>query len=112
MRVLGSKDFVAFARELELRALVVTQGDRGATVADANGTKHLPTIAVSNPVDVCGAGDSFSAGTASALASGATMEEAVHFGNLVASITVMKPGTGTADPIEVLDAHEKWSSVK
>jgi bifunctional ADP-heptose synthase (sugar kinase/adenylyltransferase) len=30
--------------------------------------------------------------------------EAAHFGNLVASITIMKKGTGTASPAEVLEA--------
>jgi len=30
--------------------------------------------------------------------------EAAHFGNLVASITIMKKGTGTASTAEVLEA--------
>jgi hypothetical protein len=30
---------------------------------------------------------------------------AVEFGNLVASITIMKKGTGTASPEEVLDKY-------
>jgi bifunctional ADP-heptose synthase (sugar kinase/adenylyltransferase) len=31
---------------------------------------------------------------------------AAHFGNLVASITIMKKGTGTASPEEVLAASQ------
>jgi sugar/nucleoside kinase (ribokinase family) len=33
--------------------------------------------------------------------------EAARFGNLVTSITIMKKGTGTASPQEVLAAHER-----
>ena len=62
----------------------------------------MPTTKVSKPVDICGAGDSFSAGAAMAMAAGATAEEAIAFGHRVASITVMKKGTGTASPAEVL----------
>jgi sugar/nucleoside kinase (ribokinase family) len=58
-------------------------------------------------VDICGAGDSFAAGTALAL--GVTRDPVVSagFGNLVASITVMKKGTGTASPEEVLAAEAR-----
>jgi sugar/nucleoside kinase (ribokinase family) len=53
-------------------------------------------------VDICGAGDSFSAGAACALAATGSPVEAASFGNLVASITVTKKGTGTASPAELL----------
>ncbi|MDP2998007.1 MAG: PfkB family carbohydrate kinase, partial [Bryobacterales bacterium] len=55
---------------------------------------------------ICGAGDSFSAGAAMALAAGGSPAQAARFGNLVASITIMKKGTGTASPDEVLQANE------
>ena len=55
-------------------------------------------------VDICGAGDSFSAGAACALAATGDPVEAAWFGNLVASITVQKTGTGTASPEEVMQA--------
>jgi sugar/nucleoside kinase (ribokinase family) len=60
---------------------------------------------VGKPVDICGAGDSFSAGAAVALAVTGSPLEAARFGNLVASITIMKKGTGTASPEELM-AHE------
>jgi sugar/nucleoside kinase (ribokinase family) len=56
-------------------------------------------------VDICGAGDSFSAGAALALKVTGDPVAAVRFGNLVASITIMKKGTGTASPEEVLAAE-------
>jgi sugar/nucleoside kinase (ribokinase family) len=39
-----------------------------------------------------------------ALAAGGSPLEAARFGNLVASVTIMKKGTGTASPVEVLAA--------
>jgi len=63
--------------------------------------------AVEKPVDICGAGDSFSAGAAMTLAVTGSGIEAARVGNLVASITIMKKGTGTASPEEVLAADER-----
>jgi bifunctional ADP-heptose synthase (sugar kinase/adenylyltransferase) len=39
-----------------------------------------------------------------ALAAGGSPIEAARFANLVASVTIMKKGTGTASPAEVLAA--------
>ncbi len=64
----------------------------------------VPALQVSEPVYVTGAGDSFSAGAALALAITGSSIEAARFGNLVASITVKKQGTGVASPEEVLAA--------
>ena len=61
------------------------------------------TRPIANPVDICGAGDSFSAGASLALAVTGDPIQAAEFGNLVASITIMKKGTGTASPAEVLE---------
>jgi sugar/nucleoside kinase (ribokinase family) len=60
--------------------------------------------AVEKPVDICGAGDSFAAGTALTMAVTGDPVAAASFGNLVASITIMKKGTGTASPEEVREA--------
>lgn len=103
-RLLGEPDYVALYEKLALRGLVVTLGERGAYVEDAQGRRQVEAFRVANPVDICGAGDSFSAGAASSLAAGATLDEAIRVGNLVASVTVMKKGTGTASPREVLAA--------
>ncbi len=103
-RIAGQDDFELLFPSLSLCAVVVTAGERGAFLHDAAGKRWVQTISVASPVDICGAGDSFSAGAASALAAGAAIDAAVHMGNLVASITIMKPGTGTATPPEVLAA--------
>ncbi len=93
------------------KLLIVTRGSEGALMIGAdNGVNqedapcetHLPARRVENPVDVCGAGDSFSAGAAMALAVTGSPDEAVEFGHLVASHTIMKKGTGTVSPTELL----------
>ncbi len=106
-RLLGHENYGQLLEALELKALVVTAGEEGAIVVDSQGSRRLKTRSTAKPVDICGAGDSFSAGAASALAAGASIDEAVHLGNLVASITIMKQGTGTASPSEVLEAASR-----
>jgi sugar/nucleoside kinase (ribokinase family) len=69
---------------------------------------RVPTKNVAHPVDICGAGDSFSAGAALALSITNSPDEALRFGNMVASITIMKKGTGIATPAEVLMAEQSW----
>lgn len=81
--------------------LIVTHGPEGAQVIDDSGETWVPTRCNSNPVDICGAGDSFSAGAALALAVTGSAVEAARFGNRVASVTIMKKGTGTASPEEL-----------
>src|SRR5947209_513560 len=48
--------------------LVITHGKLGVLVVDEAGEHWVPTVPVERPVDICGAGDSFSAGAALALA--------------------------------------------
>jgi len=89
--------------------VVITHGKLGVLVIDECGEHWVPTVPVERPVDICGAGDSFSAGAALALAVTGSAVEAARFGNLVASITIMKKGTGTASPAEVLEAERRRS---
>jgi rfaE bifunctional protein kinase chain/domain len=104
LRALGSVDFEGFRRHIEAKLLIVTHGPDGAMVVDENGTRWAAGRRVANPVDICGAGDSFSAGAALALKVTGDPMEAARIGNLVASITIMKKGTGTASPQELLAA--------
>lgn len=86
------------------RHLIVTRGPLGSVVLDPHGSRVSGTRAVEKPVDICGAGDSFSAGGAATLAVTGDPVAAAEFGNLVASITIMQKGTGTATPAQVLEA--------
>ena len=103
-RALGRVDFQALREHCGARLLMVTDGPRGALVVEPCRETLVETKPSANPVDICGAGDSFSAGAAMALAVTRSPVEAARFGNLVASITIMKKGTGTASPAEVLAA--------
>lgn len=104
MRQFGRIDFPALARHIAAPLLMVTHGGEGVLLIDSAGERWVKTRPQPNPVDICGAGDSFAAGTALALAAGATADDAARMGNTVASITIMKKGTGTASPAEVLAA--------
>jgi bifunctional ADP-heptose synthase (sugar kinase/adenylyltransferase) len=97
-------EYSAWRRESGSPLLMVTHGAAGVVVVDETGERWVKAVAVEHPVDICGAGDSFSAGAAMALHITRLPDVAARFGNLVASVTVMKPGTGTASPEEIAAA--------
>jgi len=101
-KLFGAVDFQALLRHVEAPFLYVTLGEYGVAVVIKDGEQFAPARRVGKPVDICGAGDSFAAGAAMALAVTGSPLEAARFGNLVASITIMKKGTGTASPEELL----------
>jgi len=103
-QLVGNVDFKRLRERLETTALFVTHGPQGALVVEEGKETWATPHAVEKPVDICGAGDSFAAGTALTMAVTGDPVLAASVGNLVASITVMKKGTGTASPQEVLAA--------
>ena len=104
MAVFGAVDYQRLRAHTESRLMFVTKGQQGVLVVDENKETLVPGRAIEKPVDICGAGDSFSAGAGLTLAITGSATEAARIGNLVASITIMKKGTGTASPAEVLAA--------
>jgi rfaE bifunctional protein kinase chain/domain len=95
------------------RPVFCTCGERGIWLTDPRpGSERsvlVPAYRVTGPIDIVGAGDSTSAAIASAVAAGASLEEAAAFGNLVASITIQQIGvTGTASPAQI---RQRWSEV-
>ena len=104
-RAFGAVDFNALRVRVGSKPLIVTKGGEGAEIWDENGRSTVPTRAVDHPVDICGAGDSFSAGGALTYSVTNSAKEAARVGNLAAAVTIMKKGTGTAAPEEIL-AHE------
>jgi len=105
----GCIDYQRLRRHLESKLLFVTRGPEGVLVCSDHGEMRVPTRPEAEPVDICGAGDSFSAGAAVALAITGSAVDAARFGNLVASVTIMKKGTGTATPAEILEAASRPS---
>ncbi|HUV14415.1 MAG TPA: PfkB family carbohydrate kinase [Acidobacteriota bacterium] len=85
------------------RPVVVTRGAKGVIGFDGQECRELSAIPSSGPLDIVGAGDSFSAGFLSALAATGDFWEALQLGILAAAVTVRKLGTtGTASPEEIL----------
>jgi rfaE bifunctional protein kinase chain/domain len=103
-RLFGRVDYYALRNTVGRRPMIITHGGDGAFVIEDTGITHVKTSRQQNPVDICGAGDSFSAGAAMTLAVTGSAVEAARVGNLVASVTIMKRGTGTASRAEVLAA--------
>jgi sugar/nucleoside kinase (ribokinase family) len=107
-QLFGQVDFRRLREQLRARAVMVTHGPQGALVVEEGKETWAKARPVENLVDICGAGDSFAAGTALAMAVTGDPVAAASFGNLVASITVMKKGTGTASPEEILLGARDW----
>jgi len=87
------------------RLTLVTLGNQGCFVTDGGEVLCVPACPVEPPIDFCGAGDTFLAGLAMALAAGAAPVQAAQVATLCAAVTVKKLGvTGTASPDEVMEA--------
>jgi sugar/nucleoside kinase (ribokinase family) len=102
----GRVDYAALREHMRAPLLLVTHGGEGVLLVTAQHAEErwVRTTPVEHPVDICGAGDSFAAGFTVAYAATHDAVRAAEFGNRVASITIMKPGTGTASPAELLGA--------
>ena len=103
-------EVVAAAKELFAKfgkPLFVTRGSKGSLTIDENGISEVPGLMIMSKVDTVGAGDSYLAGAAGALAAGYSMQEAAGLGALVAGVTVQKLfQCGTATPEEIMHIGE------
>lgn len=85
------------------KSAFITLGEHGIASVCERGVKRSPAFHIEGPLDIVGAGDAASSGIVSALCSGAPLQEAAFFANLVSSVTVTKIGvTGTASPDEIV----------
>jgi rfaE bifunctional protein kinase chain/domain len=80
--------------------VLITRGVEGMTLFDARGMHHLPTRAT-DVADVSGAGDTVVATTALAVASGASLFEAMELATAAAAVAIGKEGTSTVSADEV-----------
>ncbi|MBP7037980.1 MAG: hypothetical protein KBB30_03645 [Bacteroidales bacterium] len=86
-----------------MKPLFITRGDRGSIVTDDKGILEIESMMITGRTDTVGAGDSYLAGVASALAAGFNPGTAGRLGNFAAGVTVQKLfQTGTASPEEVI----------
>jgi len=90
----------AAARELLARGVggvVLTLGERGCLVVDADSARHLPGQPI-EAVDTTGAGDAFIGSLAYFLASGWPLPQAADRANRIAALSVLRQGTQTSFP--------------
>jgi rfaE bifunctional protein kinase chain/domain len=90
-----------------MEALLITRGGRGMALFEPKRpTQHIPIFGSDEVADVTGAGDTVIATMALALASGATFYEAARLANYAGGLVVMKRGTATVSPRELVAAIE------
>jgi sugar/nucleoside kinase (ribokinase family) len=88
------------------RLLVVTEGARGATVHWNGDVRRVPVVPVAQVIDATGAGDVFATAFFSRLRATRDPWEAARFANVLASVSVTRPGlegVPTADEIRRAD---------
>ena len=89
-------------RELHLDALLVTLGEDGMTLFDAQGETHVEAQA-REVFDVTGAGDTVIATLAAMVAAGVPLREAMPLANKAGGIVVGKFGTATVSYEELFE---------
>jgi len=77
--------------------LIVTVGSDGARYFDGEYPIHVPGY-MTKALDTTGAGDTFNGALAYALVEGQSLDEAVYFANIAASLTVEKLGAQSGMP--------------
>ena len=85
---------------------IITLGAEGALIANGGSVTRVPAPPV-EPVDTTGAGDTFVGAFAAELARGASVEEAVHFAVVAASLSVTAPGARGGMPNRVRVEHHR-----
>lgn len=92
--ILGGKDSL-FARGI--KTVITTLGGAGYEIATAEGARTYPCIKIT-PVDTTAAGDTATGGLCAKLAEGASVEEAMAYGSLAASIACTRKGAQMSIP--------------
>jgi rfaE bifunctional protein kinase chain/domain len=87
------------------RDVFVTLAEDGLLGAAPEGEPiHFPTLPVRGEIDIVGAGDSVTANLTTALAAGATLDEALELANAAASVVIHQLGTtGTASVRQIVE---------
>lgn len=84
------------------KPVFITRGSKGSIVFNENGSVEIPGLMILGRTDPVGAGDSYLAGAAAALAAGYPVDVAAELGSFAAGVTVQKLfQCGTASPEEI-----------
>lgn len=98
-------DCAALRKKLGLKALLVTNGNRGMMLFRENEAPlQIDAVGSTEPVDVTGAGDTVIAAYALGLASGLGFADAASIANHAGGIVVMKKATACVSTGELLES--------
>ena len=93
----------ALRERFEFGAVVVTRGNDGMTLVDADGVRHYPAEAA-DVYDTSGCGDTALAALAAGVAAKLPLSVAVRLANIAAGVVVGKVGSAVAHQAELLAA--------
>lgn len=97
--------------KLGFESLLVTCGNKGMLLFEPDKTPlQIEAVGAKEPVDVTGAGDTVIAVYALGLASGLSFQESANLANHAGGIVVMKKGTASVLPEELIALIEKYKS--
>ena len=110
MRIVDEKSLLTVGNglleRLDARSILITRGEKGMALFQRGGeVKLIPTVA-KKVFDVTGAGDTVIASFVSAMAAGATLEEATVISNQAAGVVVGEVGTATISREALREAFE------
>src|ERR1700722_6128509 len=94
---------VTLRERFEFGAVVVTRGNDGMTLVDADGVRHFPAEAA-DVYDTSGCGDTALAALAAGVAAKLPLAVAVRLANIAAGVVVGKVGSAVAHEAELLSA--------
>ena len=95
-------------KKLDLKAVLITRGNKGMVLVERSGGASDISICGSDEItDVTGAGDTVAAVLTASLAAGASFYEAARLSNYGGAVVVMKGGTATASPDELIHVIEQ-----
>ncbi len=99
--------------DLDLEAVLITRGNKGMVLVErSGGASEIPICGSDDITDVTGAGDTVTAVFTSSLAAGASFYEAARLSNYAGAVVVMKSGTATASPEELIHVIEQEHEIK
>lgn len=78
--------------------VIITLGEKGALLCNADEVHHEPAVITGHCVDTTGAGDAFIGGFAAGLSQGMQVREALRFAATLAGISVTRHGAAASMP--------------
>jgi ribokinase len=95
-------------KDLGSKIVLVTLGEKGCYVLTDEKEFKIPTYSQFKPLDKTGAGDAFNAGFLTGFLKGWSIEKAVKFGNLIASISITRFGARAAPSLNELKNYSEF----